>query len=42
MYIEVEPGLIAVRTQPEDMTVWSASIAVLPLKNEDLTASGYH
>lgn len=40
MYIEVEPGLIAVHTQPEDIK-WSASKAILPLKNEDLTALGY-
>ncbi len=29
MYIEVEPaGLIAVHTQPEDITMWSASIVI--------------
>lgn len=33
MYIEVELGLIAVHTQPEDITMWSASI-VLPLKKK--------
>lgn len=31
MYVEVEPGLIAVHTQPEDI-IWSASIAILPYK----------
>lgn len=42
MYIEVEPGLIAVHTQPEDIAMWSASIAALSLKkNEDLTALGH-
>lgn len=29
MYVEVEPGLIAVHTHPEDI-MWSASIAILP------------
>lgn len=42
MYIEVEPGLIAVHTQPEDISMWSATIASLLFKkNKDLTASGY-
>lgn len=49
MYIEVEPGLIAVHTLPEDI-MWSALIAILSFKKkeeeegeeeEDLTAFGY-
>lgn len=32
MYVEVELGLIAVHTQPEDI-MWSASKAILPEKN---------
>lgn len=30
MYIEVEPGLIAIHTQPEDITMWTATIAIFP------------
>lgn len=47
MYIEVEPGLIAVHTLPEDI-MWSARIAILSFQKkveeeeeEDLTAFGY-
>lgn len=29
MYIEVEPGLIAMHTEPEDITMGSASVAIL-------------
>lgn len=45
MYIEVEPGLIAVHTQPEDITNGYTSIflkKVILSKNEELMALGYY